>query len=285
MRRALVALLAWSAAGAQGADTALAAVERFTGRARAATERFKDLDVAVTEHYGKVGPDFPAMGEHWVNAELIMRGEFDAARPAILTYTSISGKPTLTGVVYALALKRGEKPPMLPWAAGWHDHVGSIDEESLLFGHDHHSDDDMRLVVMHAWIWQTNPAGMFATDNWALPFARVGVKHPVPAPEGAARAIALLSGSASYFSQLFARAGALDEQDEKRVNDALALHREAVEQWWSHRSSSSELTRVELAELSARWERLSNDVQSAVSLAAAARLQPLMRSAATATAR
>ena len=79
----------------------------------AATERYKDIDVAIAERYTKIGPDFPAMGEHWVNGESVMRSG-DGPRPAILTYITVDGKPTLTGVVYTIVLKPGEKTPKLP---------------------------------------------------------------------------------------------------------------------------------------------------------------------------
>ena len=278
MRKVVAALvLAAASASAQvpRPDTSSSAVDRFTTRARQATERFKEIDAAVAESYVKVGPDFPAMGEHWVNGELIMRGELDPARPAILTYTRVGGKPTLTGVVYALALKRGETPPMLPVGAGWHDHVGSIDEESLLFGHDHHSDDDIRLVVMHAWIWQSNPDGAFATDNWALPFARLGLTAPAAANPNAARAITLLSDSGAYFAQLFSRVGELDEGERARVESVLRRHREELERWWKRRASSPQLTTEELARLDADWNGLARDVRETVSKDAAARLEKL----------
>jgi hypothetical protein len=92
----------------------------FVAQARAATERFKDQAVATTEGYVKVGPDFPAMGEHWVNGELVVRGEFDAARPAILTYATIRGERTLTGAVYAIAVGPGQKVPDALPGAHWH---------------------------------------------------------------------------------------------------------------------------------------------------------------------
>jgi hypothetical protein len=278
MRRILILLIAAGTGtlAAQGIDTSALAVDHFTARARQATARFKDRDAAIAESYVKVGPDFPAMGEHWVNGELIMRGELDPTRPAILTYTNVAGKPTLTGVVYALALARNEAPPMLPVGAGWHDHVGSIDEESLLFGHDHHSDDDIRLVVMHAWIWQPNPDGMFATDNWALPFARLGLAPPSTTNQSAARAIALLSDSGAYFAQLFARVGELDDGEATRVEAVLGRRREELERWWTRRTPSPRLTTEEIVMLEANWTGLAREVAAAVSRNAAMRLEKLL---------
>lgn len=247
---------------------------RFVERARVATERFKDLSVAIAESYLKVGPDFPAMGEHWVNGELIMRAELDPARPAILTYASIDGKRTLTGAVYALALRPGERPPDVPPSAQWHDHVGTIDEESLLFGHDRNSgSDDLRLVVMHAWLWVANPSGMFATDNWALPFARLGANTPLQMTAPAARAVSLLSDTAGYYERLFTSAGELDERESATVSRLVGRQRDAMNRWWHSRQGVAPISDAELAELHRGWMRLQSDVVSAVRPAAARRLE------------
>ena len=278
MSRALLACaLAAQVAGAQVTDTSAQGIARFVSRARAATERFKEREVAVAESYVKVGPDFPAMGEHWVNGELIMRGELDPARPAILTYTDVNGRPTLTGVVYALALKRGESPPLLPTGAGWHDHVGSVDEESLLFHHDGHAGDDVRLVVMHAWIWQPNDAGMFVTDNWSLPFLRLGVEAPAGAARhaDAARAAALLVGAEHYYDRLFESVGRLGEAERDGARVVVERHRAELARWWQGRAAAPRLSEAELAMLRDTWVRLTRDVQAAVGPTAASRLERL----------
>ena len=41
---------------------------------------------------------------------------------------------------------------------------------------------------------------MFAADNWAIPYLRVGMQLP-DAPDAAAKALALVSGGADYFSR------------------------------------------------------------------------------------
>jgi hypothetical protein len=58
---------------------------------RDATTRFHDVAVAEKEGYflqfGCVsGPDFGAMGMHFVNMPLVMDGELDATRPEIVIY-------------------------------------------------------------------------------------------------------------------------------------------------------------------------------------------------------
>jgi hypothetical protein len=277
VRLLLVVAVAWRGAGAQQVDRSSDTAAQFVADARAATERFKDVNVAIAENYVKIGPDFPAMGEHWAKGELIMKGEMDPARPAILTYATIDGKLTLTGVVYALALRQGELPPAFPGSAQWHDHVGTIDEESLLFGHDREgANDDIRLVVMHAWIWVANPAGMFATDNWALPFARLGVATPQRISPQASRAASLLSGAATYYARLFSSVGELDDREAASVADILERHRGIVQRWWAARTSTGSPSVAELAQLQALWLRLEDDVRQAVRPGSARRLRRVL---------
>ena len=178
-------------------------------RMRAATEPFRDRAAAARAGYRRVGIDFPAMGEHWVNPGLLIRRGFDYDRPAILTYTMIDGRPTLTGVVLTVALDPGESPPMVAGAERpWHEHNESIAEESLVRpAVDAPRTDRRRLAVLHLWTETPNPAGPFATENWALPFARLGFAPPASLPPDAGRALSLLSGGESYFTELVVAAG------------------------------------------------------------------------------
>lgn len=181
------------------------AIDSLLGIARKATEPFSDRGAAISAGYRRVGMDFPSMGEHWVNPSLVLEERFDVARPAILTYTVVRGRPLLLGVVYAIPLAPGQEPPAAfgPEAL-WHEHNGSVEEESLL--PEHHSmpssASGTRLAILHAWVRAPNPEGVFAAENWALPFLRVGLDAPVGFPKGAARAISLLSGGEQYFREL-----------------------------------------------------------------------------------
>jgi hypothetical protein len=270
---AVASAVACRGASAQAADSSAEVAARFVARARLATERYKDINVAIADNYVKIGPDFPAMGEHWVNGELIVKGRMDP-RPAILTYVTIGGTPTLLGAVYALVLRRGEQPPPIPASAQWHDHVGTIDEESLLFGHDHMTgDDDVRLAVMHAWIWTPNPGGMFATDNWALPFVRLGVSPPEHLTWQAYRAAALLAGAASYYDRLFGAAGALDDRESAAVVDVVERHRAIVQRWWDSRPPASQVSTADEGQLHTMWVQLADDVRKTIQPASAVRLQ------------
>jgi hypothetical protein len=179
---------------------------------RDAAAPFRDRSAAITAGYRRIGPDVPSMGEHWISPRLVVADSFDIAQPALLTYIHVDGKPTLTGVVFARPLAPGELPPeIFGPAAHWHEHNGTLDEEALL--PDHHSAPSSatgtRLAILHAWLWSPNPAGMFGTDNWTIPFLRLGLIPPSEFPVAAARALSLVSGAEQHFLNL-AGAGASD---------------------------------------------------------------------------
>lgn len=171
--------------------------------ARAATRKYHDQAAASLDGYRPVGRDFPAMGEHWIRIGLVFDGQFDADRPEVLTYLTVGGTPQLLGVAYALPLLPGE--PVPDWPAGkaaWHDHVRTIEDETVQ-PHHHSSDsarNGARLAMLHAWIWSSNPEGTFAADNWAIPYLRAGIAPPESADSAAAKALALATGGAEYFS-------------------------------------------------------------------------------------
>ncbi|MGI8548435.1 MAG: hypothetical protein ACR2M1_14095 [Gemmatimonadaceae bacterium] len=200
------------------------AMAQFLDQARTATEQFHDRRAAIANGYRRLGMDFPSMGEHWVNPGIVLAGRFDASRPAMLSYAVIDGKPVLTGLVYAVTLAPGEAPPPVPGDVGmWHEHNGTVDEESML--PEHHGDGagqhitssdtaGTRLAILHAWTGVVNPAGIFAAENWALPFARLRLATPMPLPLGAARALSLLTGGREYYLAL----ANADQPDANRAN-------------------------------------------------------------------
>ena len=98
-RRGVALLLAALASGALTAS-AMGQGDLVTAM-RAGTARYRDLAAAIADGYRQIGPDFPTMGEHWVNAGLLVGGVLDPARPQVLEFASINGRPTLIGVAYA----------------------------------------------------------------------------------------------------------------------------------------------------------------------------------------
>lgn len=182
MRGGPVAVLAIAFVAHESLAQALVARDElhFRNAARSATARFRDIDVARAEGFKRVGVEFPLMGEHWVNLARVMDNRFDPAAPSVLTYVMVRGQRRLAGVAYTALLQPGEKPPVGPApVAAWHEHNGSVAEESFpihsaMSGTHAPNEGEPRLSILHAWVWASNPAGLFVTDNTDLPFLRLG---------------------------------------------------------------------------------------------------------------
>ncbi len=275
---------AWAQSAMHHAHQAAAEAEiaEFLAHGRAATARYRDRSVAIADGYRLLGPDFPAMGEHWINPGLLLDGRFDAAQPAVLSYATFDGRPTLLGVAYAFPLGPGEAPPPFP-GHGWHDHVGSIDEESVLLNHivsGHGHQPGVRVAMLHAWLWLENPAGVFESDNWALPFTRLGLEVPAAFPTGAAKALSLASGSDLYYLMLLRALAQPTTAEETAAQELLTRYRGLVEAWLSARPSpQSLLSAAELAEVSTLWTELWRQIDSRLRPAAALRLRPIWEEA------
>jgi len=199
----------------------LAAQADLVAAARAGTARFQDRTVALDEGYRAVGPDFPGMGEHYVNMGLLLSATIDPAHPPVLEYVTIDGKPRLVGVAYAALVTDSAPQPGLPVPPGaWHTHSGTVDEESFLH-HTHASGRGPRLAVAHAWIWLDNPAGLYETDNWALPCLRLGFTAPGGLSADAGRALALAAGATAYFTMLVRVVGEPDSAEQGRLSAVL----------------------------------------------------------------
>ena len=270
------------------------AISKFIALGRAGTARYREQRAAVDDGYRRVGMDFPGMGEHWVSLEYVITGVFDPARPAILSYTPVNGKPELVGAVYAVPIGAREQPPLFPASVpkAWHLHSGSIDDESLLLDHDlvepaQHShganDDPTRLAVLHVWMWAENPAGLFATDNWSLPFRRLGLAAPAsmtPAARDAARALSLSVGDgAEYFRRLtVAVTRPLTDQEIAAVTEVLAGGRRAADEWLARRRATGwqpELSAAELEAVADVWRGVTSSIARRLTGDARARFSKL----------
>jgi hypothetical protein len=149
--------------------------------------------------------------------------------PPILTYDEIGGRTVLLGAAYTLPLRPGEETPAFPYEGAWHEHSGTVDEESLLLHALHGSahTSRLRLAMLHAWIWHENPAGVFAQDNWALPFARLGAIPAGAIPAPAARAASLAAGGGPYYLEVVSAVLGLDAEGRRRVQPLIT---ESVQQ-------------------------------------------------------
>jgi hypothetical protein len=131
-----------------------------------ATERFKNPKAAENAGYALLfgcvsGPDFGAMGMHFVNLAILdetnKTGVMDAARPQIVLYEPTSdGGLRLTGADYlvfadAWNAKHPEGPPEL---MGQHFHFFETPNRFGL----------PAFYTLHVWAWKENPNGAFV--NW-----------------------------------------------------------------------------------------------------------------------
>jgi hypothetical protein len=202
------------------------------------------------------------MGVHWVNPGLLVSGVVDSSRPTVLEYATIEGQPTLVGIAYVVLADDTTPPPDQPApAAYWHTHGGSVDEESFVLSHAesarHHHDraPGPKIAILHAWIWLANPDGLFATDNWALPFARLGFAAPESVTADAGRAMALAAGGVEYFRTLVRVVARPDSADQERLDAVLAASTRELARTVGHGNGRTPLTRDQVTYLEAAWRR------------------------------
>jgi hypothetical protein len=136
------------------AVTASASGQADLAAVRAATAQFHRVEVAEAAGYFNTQecvehPVLGGMGYHLVNFGLVNL-ELNPTQPEILVYApSPSGNLRLVAVEYAV--------PIEPWDA-------LNDEPPSVLGQELHPNPYLGLYVLHAWIWQNNPAGMF--EDW-----------------------------------------------------------------------------------------------------------------------
>jgi hypothetical protein len=272
--------IAASAAATVG-DTDASAREQkihaFVAQARAATEKYHDRTAAIADGYRLIGEDFPGMGEHWINIELVFDGRYDVTHPEFLTYIDLDGVPRLLGVAYALPLLEGEEPPDEPAGRGaWHAHTRGLDDETLVPRHHEadHGRGGPRLAMLHAWIWLDNPEGLFAADNWAIPFFRLGLTPPRAGGAQAGKALSLLSGADGYLARAVATAVAPAAIEPETLGAAIARARESTRAIVRARAGPS-LSDTELAGLAAVWQEMWYTIDAKLSDDAGERLRPL----------
>jgi hypothetical protein len=143
---------------------------------REATERFKDVSVAEGEGYGQLfgcvtGPDWGAMGLHYVNLPLVGDGELDASRPEIVIYEPLpNGKLRITGADF------------LVFAADWdRKHPGETPQLMGQLFHLFESPNRFGLppfYTLHVWAWKDNPNGAFVNWHPNVSCDRFGTQNP-----------------------------------------------------------------------------------------------------------
>jgi hypothetical protein len=129
---------------------------------RESTERFRDVSAAEAEGYRLMfgcvsGPEYGAMGLHYVNMSLVLDGELDPTRPEIVIYEPVrNGRPRLIGADFLI------------FADAWH--AKNPDTTPELMGQLLHLFEAPNrfglppFYTLHVWAWRENPTGAFA--NW-----------------------------------------------------------------------------------------------------------------------
>ena len=128
---------------------------------REATERFRDVSAAEADGYALMfgcvsGPDWGAMGLHFVNGSLIGDDVLDPTRPEIAIYEPTSdGRLRLIGADF------------LVFADVWHAKHTATPQIMGQLMHLFESPNRFGLppfYTLHVWAWKDNPAGTFS--NW-----------------------------------------------------------------------------------------------------------------------
>jgi hypothetical protein len=133
-------------------------------KVRAATRRFQDINVAVSEGFVRgtpcvSGPDTGAMGVHFVLPSRIAGGVLQADEPEALIYEPLpSGALRLVGVEFIVLASVWQKQhPAGPTPAldgNLLNYVGEPNRYGL-----------PAFYEIHVWAWENNPKGSFADWN------------------------------------------------------------------------------------------------------------------------
>jgi hypothetical protein len=133
-------------------------------KVRAATARYRNINVALAEGFAQAtpcvsGPDFGAMGVHYVLGSRITGGVLQADEPEALIYEPLpDGAQRLVGVefiVLASVWQSQHKDGSTPALDG---HLLNYVAAPNRFGLP-------EFYEMHVWAWEQNPVGSFADWN------------------------------------------------------------------------------------------------------------------------
>lgn len=131
---------------------------------RDATAKYQDVAAAEADDYHLLfgcvsGPDSGAMGLHYVNLNLVVKGVVDVNHPQIIIYEpQPNGRPKLIGADF------------LVFKADWdNSHPPGTGAPQLMGQLFHEFDAPNRFgldsfYTLHVWAWKENPTGAFV--NW-----------------------------------------------------------------------------------------------------------------------
>lgn len=118
------------------------------------TARYHDLNVAIQEGFVLLHPCENRPGEGpvgivYVHMGRLVDGVIDPATPDALIYEpSRTGRPKLVGVEFAI--------PYPLWTE---------QEPPKFLGATFQPEDEFGVFALHAWVWRSNPEGLFAETN------------------------------------------------------------------------------------------------------------------------
>ncbi len=156
------------------------AADAVLSTAKAATEKYRDVNRARADGYIQVTQVIPGLGAHFVHPALLPAGTFDPARPPILLYDGTpDGGFELVGVSWSLPKRPGDDtPPASPLGplAVWHYHTDlcfalrpSGPVVSMSSAADCRAAGGLYVRetgwMVHAWLFRPSPEGVFSHQN------------------------------------------------------------------------------------------------------------------------
>lgn len=118
--------------------------------AKAATEKYRSIEAAVADGYADINVVRQNMGFHYLKAALVDT-TFNPEKPEILVYNKQhDGSIQLVAVEYAVPI------PLMPLKAP-EGFTGTSDVWTY--------STEFNLWLLHAWVWEFNPQGIFAPNN------------------------------------------------------------------------------------------------------------------------
>jgi hypothetical protein len=135
-------------------------------KVRKATAQFKDINAALAAGFAQAtpcvsGPDFGAMGVHFVLGPRIAAGTLNATEPEALIYEPLpNGAFRLVGVEFIIlaSVWQTQIPPGSTATPALDGHLMNFVDAPNRFGLP-------AFYELHVWAWEQNPVGSFADWN------------------------------------------------------------------------------------------------------------------------
>jgi len=133
---------------------------------RKATAQFKDINAALAAGFTQAtpcvsGPDFGAMGVHFVLGSRISAGTLNASQPEALIYEPLpNGAFRLVGVEFIIlaSVWQTQIPPGSTATPALEGHLMNFVDAPNRYGLP-------AFYELHVWAWEHNPVGSFADWN------------------------------------------------------------------------------------------------------------------------